>query len=73
MKKGFSLPSQINNWASQLNLTTRFIDLLTPEEVIASEAYLTALDLFDQNKQTFCMTFQASKLMGVKILYCTCS
>lgn len=67
-KKQFFLPSQIKDWETQLNLTTRLIALLTHEDRIASEAYCTDLDLYNQNKRTLRMTFPANKLMQAKIL-----
>jgi hypothetical protein len=46
-KKQFFLPSRIEDWATQLNSVIRFIDLLTCEDGIASEAYRTAYNLYD--------------------------
>ena len=56
---------------SQVNLTTWLIDdlLITHKDRIASKAYPTALDLYDQNEQRFRTAFQANKLIGVKIIY----
>jgi hypothetical protein len=68
-KKQFFLPNRIEDWSIQLIATARFIDLLTCEDGIASEAYRTAQDLYEQNEQTFRAVFQADKLMGVKILH----
>jgi hypothetical protein len=53
----------------QLASTIKFIELVTCKEGIASEAYRTALDLYEQNEQTFRATFQADKLMDVRILH----
>ena len=68
-----SLPSQIEDWGTQLNSTMRFADLLTHEDGIASEAHCAAPDLcdpdlHDQNKPTFCAAFQDNKLMEAKAL-----
>jgi hypothetical protein len=53
-KKQFFLPNRIEDWStSKLIATARFIDLLTCEDGIASEAYRTAQDLYEQNRQTF--------------------
>jgi hypothetical protein len=49
--------------------TARFIDLLTCEDGIASEAYQTAQDIYAQNEQTSRAVFKADKLMGVKVLH----
>jgi hypothetical protein len=68
-KKQFYLPSRIEDWLVQLCATARFIDLLTCEEGIASEAYRTALDLYESHEQTFRSVFQLDKLMGARILY----
>ena len=68
-KKQFFLPSCIEDWRVQLYSTAQFIDLLTCEEGIASEAYRTALALYDQHQQTFRAAFIVDKAMGVKISY----
>jgi hypothetical protein len=67
-KKHFFLPSRIEDWATQLNSVIRFIDLLTCEDGIASEACRVAYDLCDHHERTFRSIFQSDKLMGVKIL-----
>jgi hypothetical protein len=68
-KKQFFLPSRVEDWYIQLVVTARFLELLTCEDGIASEAYRTAQDLYEQNEQTFRAAFQADKLMGVKVLH----
>jgi hypothetical protein len=68
-KKQFFLPSRVEDWYIQLVTTARFIDLLTCEDGIASEAYRTAQYLYKQNEQTFRAAFQADKIMGVKVLH----
>jgi hypothetical protein len=68
-KKQFFLPNRIEDWSTQLVSTARFVDLLTCEYGIASEAYRTAQALYEENEQTFRAVFQADKLMGVKILH----
>jgi hypothetical protein len=68
-KKQFFIPSRIEDWQVQLASTIKFIELITCEEGITSEAYRTALDLYEQNEQTFRATFQADKLMGIRILH----
>jgi hypothetical protein len=68
-KKQFFLPNRIEDWVTQLHSTARFIDLLTCDESVGSEAYRTALVLYEQNEQTFRSTFQQDKTMGIKILY----
>jgi hypothetical protein len=57
-KKQFFLPSCIEDWATQLHSTVGFIDLLTREDGIASEAYRTALDLMTK-------TSRPSKLLSM--------
>jgi hypothetical protein len=59
--------SRVEDWNIQLVATARFLELLTCEDGIASEAYRTAQDLYKQNEQTFRAAFQADKLMGVKV------
>jgi hypothetical protein len=68
-KKQFFIPSKIEDWQVQLASTIKCIELITCEDGIASEAYRTALDLYEQNEPTFRATFQTDKLMGVKILH----
>jgi hypothetical protein len=68
-KKQFFLSDRIEDWSIQLIATAKFIELLTVEEGIASEAYRTAQDLYEQNEQTFRAVFASDRLMGVKILH----
>jgi hypothetical protein len=67
-KKQFFLPSRVEDWFIQLTTTAKFINFLTSEDGIASDAYQTAQDLYERNEQTFRAVFQADKLMGIKIL-----
>jgi hypothetical protein len=67
-KKQFFLPSQIEDWATQLISVIMFIDLLTCQDGIASEAHRAAYDLCDYHERTFQSIFQSNELMGVKIL-----
>jgi hypothetical protein len=46
-KKQSFLPSKIEDWVIQLTSTAQFIDLLTVEDGIASEAYRMALALYE--------------------------
>jgi hypothetical protein len=68
-KKQYFLPVRAEDFKVQLTSMVQFLDLLTCENGIASEAFRTALELYKSNELTFRAAFKTDGSLGIKILY----